>query len=101
METLTHLRASVCDKHRPIVVDVNKCSGLVEEYCCERNTKLSRYQSKSFFLPLMLCVEFVDSIPTYFIVRLLDDLLVHQWNMPILQRLVEMGLLLWFIKVEG
>lgn len=100
VKTLTHLSSSVSYQDRTIVVNVYQSTSLVEEQGGEGDTKLGWNESKASLLPLVGCVELVDCLPPGFVVRLLFDLVVHEWNVPVLELLIEMGGLSRLVHVD-
>src|ERR1700710_2848164 len=71
------------------MIYMDESAGLVEEESCEGDAELGRDDSKSALVPLVRFVELLDLLTSLGILRFFQYLFVHQWNMPVLELLVE------------
>ncbi len=100
VEALAHLAAAMSDKNGAVMVDVDKGAGLIEEYCRKGDAEFCRNDGESAFVPFVFRIEVFDRFSALGVVGFGEDLLVHEWNVPIFQLLIEMGDFMWFIHVD-
>ena len=82
------------------MVNVHQRSRLVEEESRERDSKLGGNQGYSPFAPLVSLVETIDGSLALLEIGLFLYLLVHEWNVPVLDLLVEMRCHVGFGRVH-
>lgn len=82
------------------MVDVHKSSSLIQEYRGERYAELGGNDREATLLPLVLTVELIQCCSPRRIVRFFKDLLIHERDVPILERLIEMCDLIRLVHID-
>ena len=100
VQALAHFRPAVGNEDGPVVVDVHEGPGLVEPDGGEGDAEFGGDEGETAFLPYVCFIELGDGLSSASIVRLVDDLLVHEWNVPVFEFLVEMCDVVWLVQVD-
>ncbi len=91
VQALPHFRAAVRDEDGAVVIDVHEGAGLVEPEGGEGDAEFGGDQGQPALLPFVGGVELGDGFASGTVFCVGHDLLVHEWDVPVFELLVEVG----------